>query len=295
MKILITGANGQVGQSFLRHAKNRCEIYAYDHQSLDITQQTAIEKILNTIKPDCVINAAAYTQVDHAEKEAELAFCVNADGAKNLALACASHHIPLIHISTDYVFSGEKTTPYLETDTTAPLNVYGASKLTGEKNVQTHHAQHIILRVSGVFSPFKINFVKKMLELGQTRTELNIIDDQFICPTAASDIAYALFQIASQLSPAFKDWGIYHYCSQEITSWFDFATTIFTQAKEYKSLALQTLKPISVKDYPTPAKRPRFSALDCEKIHQQFAITQPHWHTSLLPIISELLHDNLSS
>lgn len=292
MKIMLLGAGGQLGQTLLRQAPHHPnhQICAYTQTQLNITRLSDIERMVHHDKPDLLINAAAYTQVDQAEKDEETAFLVNKEGAKHLALVCANANIPLIHVSTDYVFSGDNTRPYLETDVAQPINVYGQSKLEGERCIQALQPQHLILRVSGVFSPFKINFVKKMLELGQTKQTLNVVNDQFICPTSAADIANTLLEMAKALSSSkFCAWGTYHYCSKEITSWFEFARVIFDFARQHTSLTLHTLKPIPSEHYPTPAKRPRFSALNCEKLRRQFSLSQPSWHHSLPQVILELL------
>ncbi len=289
MKILLTGAGGQVGQSFIRYAKDKCTIHAYTHQQLSIAQQAAVEKTIQHTQPDIVVNTAAYTQVDTAEQEPSLAFEANESGAYHLAQVCSQQHIPLIHLSTDYVFSGDKNTPYVETDACQPCNLYGESKLRGEQAIQAHCPTHLILRVSGVFSPYKTNFVKKMLSLAKQHETLNIINDQFLRPTAASDIASAIYTLCQQIHrPAFRAWGIYHFCSQETTSWYDFADAIFKIAQHIDpTLRRPQLHPLSHQDYPTPAKRPRFSALHCEKIHRQFGLSQPDWRTSLKMVISE--------
>lgn len=288
MKILITGANGQVGQDFLHYAKNKCTVFSFTHQALTITNKKNVHELIQQIHPDIVINAAAYTQVDLAETNKEEAFLVNATGIQHIASICASLLIPVIHLSTDYVFDGAQKIPYLETAPTHPLNIYGESKLLGEQHLQATHTQHIILRTSGVFSSHKINFVKKMLILGQQKTTLSIVNNQFFCPTATLDIAKTLYTLSEKIgSPTFSDWGIYHYCSKECVSWFDFATAIFNEAKNYPNRILKELIPISSEAYPTPAKRPAYSALNCEKIINHFAIEQPSWQTSLPIIISE--------
>jgi len=288
MKILITGANGQVGQELRLHASQFShQTIATDHQNIDICNKNAIESSIQEHKPDILINAAAYTAVDQAESEPEKAFQINADACLYLAQACKKANIPLLHISTDYVFDGKQEEPYLEADQTTPLNVYGASKAKGEELIRQTWDQHIILRTAWVFSQHGQNFVKSMLRLGHQHPELSIVADQHGGPTAASDIAKALLNITSQLqhNPA---WGTYHYCGSPLTTWHDFATQVFTCTKEYSPLKLQHIHAITTSSYPTPAQRPLHAHMDCSKIKHSFDLAQPNWHDSLRDLIKEM-------
>ena len=213
-RILITGANGQVGWS-LRHTHPSSDLLliAPDESQLDITRLADIEKNIEKHSPDMIINTAAYTAVDKAETDQEKAMQVNAEGPLLLAKTCKKANIPLIHFSTDYIFDGKKKTPYLENDTPNPLNVYRKTKLLGEKNVRDNLEKHIILRVSGVFCVHGHNFVKTMLRLAEEREILSVVDDQITCPTPAIDIATVIWQIASKIFDEKNRWGTYHYCA----------------------------------------------------------------------------------
>jgi len=233
-----------------------------------------------------VINAAAYTQVDRAEADAGQAFAINRDALTLLGAACARRNIPLLHISTDYVFSGDGDGERHEDDAIAPRSVYGASKAAGEQALRAALARHIILRTSWVFSATGNNFVKTMLRLGRERPELGIVDDQHGCPTSARSIAATLLQIADlYLQGAGVAWGTYHYCSQPRTTWFEFAEAIFAQAGGYERLRLKRIK---TSDYPTPARRPANSVLNCDKLARNFGIGQSNWIEDLRQVLRQL-------
>jgi len=288
MKILITGANGQVGRELVRYAAQfQHTTIATVHRELNITQLDEIETALQKHTPDILINAAAYTAVDRAEQDEKLAYQVNAEACKYLAQACKKANVPLLHISTDYVFDGSSKTAYLETDPVCPLGIYGASKARGEAHIQNIWEKHIILRTAWVFSQHGNNFVKTMLRLGKERKELSVVADQKGGPTAASDIAKALLQIAS--TTAHKSaWGIYHYCGNPVTTWHGFAQHVFEYALDETTLSLETLHAIGTAQYPTPAERPLNSSMNCEKIKHAFGLAQPNWHDSLRAIIQEM-------
>lgn len=291
MTILITGANGQVGQSLqLAFKPFSGKVRFLNRHELDITDKVAIEKQIQQSNASLIINAAAYTQVDLAETERESCSLINTLGAENLARSCAAANIPLLHFSTDYVFDGKKNTPYTEKDEAHPLNYYGLSKYEGEQAIRNNLKQHLIIRVSGVFSVFQSNFVKRILALSKTHTELRIINDQFICPTSAHKIAEFCYQLLQ--SPEFGKaayWGTYHFCSQEPCTWYEFTQAIFNEAKHYTNQTFPSLIPISYKAYPTAAIRPNYSVLNCEKIATHFAFSLPSWRDSLRPVIKELL------
>jgi dTDP-4-dehydrorhamnose reductase len=284
-KILITGAGGQVGHE-LKIAASPYGLIALTRNELDITQQDEVAKTVRKHKPDIIINAAAYTAVDKAEEEPGMAFSINRDGVKNLALACAENHVPLLHISTDYVFNGKKTSAYSEDDLIAPLGVYGKSKAEGEAILRDVLPEHIILRTSWVFSSTGNNFVKTMLRLGRERDELSIVADQQGCPTSARSIAMVLFCIAQQyLSEKTIPWGTYHYCNQSKTNWCEFAKSIFDIAGAINNRTSPKLNAISTSEYPTPVRRPLNSVLDCQKIEKAFEIHRPNWKDELTNIL----------
>lgn len=290
MKILVTGAKGQVGSELISQGqKQGLEMIAVPHAKLDIADPISVAESLDDHRPQIVINAAAYTAVDLAEEEQELAQAINGSGPENLARSCTKHNIPLLHISTDYVFDGEKDTPYLETDIPNPQGIYGASKLDGDQAVVQHVQQHIILRVAWVFGAQGHNFVRTMLRLGKEHKELRIVADQFGGPTWAGDIASTLLRIATrhhQGEPI--TWGTYHYSGTPCLNWCEFAQTIFNEATSLGLLALSpTVTPITSAEYPTPAKRPQNSALNCEKIEHSLGIHQPDWRIGLRNTLQE--------
>ena len=291
MKLLITGAHGQVGSDLVTLAIAAGYIVsAASRSELDISQQSIVTSFLEDIKPDLVINAAAYTAVDKAEEEQDLAYAINRDGAKYLAIACARQNIPLFHISTDYVFDGTQAEPYKETDTPSPLGVYGNSKWQGEEAIREQLHDYIILRVAWVFGEHGNNFVKTMLRLGNERDSLSIVADQSGGPTPAKNIAETLITLARQYqeSKTLK-WGTYHYCGSPQTTWFDFADNIFRQAKDLNLLNKNIkLTPITTEQYPTAAKRPANSMLDCSAIKATFNINMPDWRMALKTILTNL-------
>lgn len=291
IKVLLTGANGQIGREIKRTVPDLVKLYSYDKQSLDITSVDAVKAIFVECNPDYVINAAAYTAVDKAEKEPELAYAINATGVLHLADECHKASIPLIQISTDYVFDGQHDKPYSETDMAAPLSVYGKSKWEGEQAVRHILSQHIILRTSWVFGYFGSNFVKTMLRLARDQAVLRIVSDQYGCPTAAKEVALAIWQIIKQISqenPGNILWGTYHFANVHEVSWCDFAKKILLIAEQYSILMTKDVLAITTAEYPTLAKRPAYSVLNCQKIKDYFHITPRHWEVALDEVISSL-------
>ena len=274
-KILVTGANGQLGQC-LQKISSQFEEFEFiftDSETLDITNKEEVNDFFWQNAPDFCINAAAYTAVDLAETELEKAFLVNADGAENLAEACAENNAQFIHVSTDYVFDGENNLAYTEEDFTNPLGVYGASKLAGDELALEVNPCSVILRTSWVYSEFGKNFVKTMLNLFATKEELNIVADQFGQPTNANDLAEAIMKIikSEKITP-----GIFNFSNLGRISWFDFAEKI-AELSEAKI----KLNAIETSQYPTPAKRPKNSVLDLDKISKTYAIQLKPWEESL--------------
>ncbi|MEQ9904672.1 dTDP-4-dehydrorhamnose reductase [Pectobacterium aroidearum] len=283
MKILITGAYGQVGTRLVDRLTSIADILALDRDVLDITDRDAVFKTVTDFKPDVIINAAAHTAVDKAEQEVELSYKINRDGPLYLAEAAQSIHSTILHISTDYVFNGESDVPYVESDSVDPKSVYGKSKLEGELAVAAACKRHIILRTAWVFGEDGNNFVKTMLRLGKERNSLGIVADQFGGPTYAGDIADALALIAEETqSPDFNAWGIFHFSGMPYISWFGFAEKIFDLAIEKEILnSKPVLSKLTTQDYPTPAQRPSYSKLSCEKINHVFGIKPSNWINAL--------------
>ena len=274
-KILVTGGNGQLAQCLKDVVKNNDELDVnfQDLPELDITNIQQLVSYFSKNELDYCINCAAYTAVELAEEQSDLAYAVNADGPKNLAEVCKKHQVKLLHISTDFVFDGKKQTPYIETDMPNPLGVYGKSKWQGERNIQEIMEDYFILRTSWLYSEYGNNFMKTMLKLSETRDEINVVSDQIGSPTYAGDLAEVLIKIVLSSS---TNHGLYHFSNSGAISWYDFAVEIFTQfGKKIE------VKPITTEDYPTAAKRPKFSVLDTTKIENNFDCTLKDWQGSL--------------
>ena len=270
MKIVITGARGQLGTELVEQAiQAGFEVHAYSSQELDITQDLN----LDLTEIDALINCAGYTFVDKAEEEPEKSFVVNAIGVENLAKLCKKYDTPLIHLSTDYIFDGTKHSAYVETDAPNPQNVYGASKLKGEQSLQALWDKHIILRVSWIFGRFGGNFVKTIGQLSKRQAHLKIITDQIGSPTGSSHIAEVILTLL-QHPKLQSNWGTYHYTDSPLTNWYDFA-------KSFVDPAQCEVMPIRTAEYASKTKRPQNSALNCEKIKQIFGIQQRPWQTEL--------------
>ena len=299
-RILLLGGSGQVGQELNRLSKLAgITCIAPSSSKVDIAdEQAVLACVENSLPLDFVVNASAYTAVDKAESEQELAYKVNAIGPGLLAKACAENDIPLVHISTDYVFDGEADTPYTETSPVNPINVYGASKLQGDLHVLENCPHSIILRTAWVFGSHGTNFVKTMLKLGQTRTELNVVSDQIGCPTEASYIASAIMEIIKLVQAGNIDsWGLYNFSGSGHTDWASFAAAIFSHVQridpDYPTVKVNA---ISTAEYPVDAMRPAYTVLDCTKIMQAFGVVSEDWHSMLetsLPTIYQAVLDDL--
>lgn len=283
MRVLITGCNGQVGHCLVKQLESKADVLAVDKDQLDITDQAAVFSVVSEFVPDYIINAAAHTAVDKAEEEVELSYAINRDGPKHLAEAAESCGAVMLHISTDYVFDGTGEAPYKESDAVHPQGVYGQSKLAGEQAVSQASSKHLILRTAWVFGEHGNNFVKTMLKLGQDRDAISIVGDQIGGPTYAGDIASALITMIEYTEKeGGSQWGVYHFSGMPYVSWYEFAQKIFRVAKDKLVLVESPiLSSIPTSSYPTPAKRPANSRLDCRKIEQQFGIKPSDWQAAL--------------
>lgn len=284
MRVLLTGANGQLGSCFQDRLPHGWTLWATDNSELDITDRDAVSLAVAEFSPDVILNAAAYTAVDKAEEDHIKAVCVNKNGPENLALAAERNSCLLIHISTDYVFDGQAIKPYAEDDHTNPLSVYGQTKLDGELAVINANPQAIIVRTAWVFSEYGNNFVKTMIRLGKERNSLSVVSDQFGCPTYAGDIASAIITLIKIKAEG----GIYHFCGDKSVPWSDFAKMIFAIAfKENVIKSIPLVEEITTEQYPTPAKRPKYSILNCSKING-LGIQLSDWEKALFNIIKKI-------
>ena len=283
-RILVTGANGQVGKSLFRlhRVYSDAKFFFTDRNTLDITDRNAIEAFIDQKNIDMIINCAAYTAVDRAEEESEKAFAVNRDAVKHLAKVVKKYGAGLIHISTDYVFDGTAHTPLRETDHTNPQGVYAVSKKAGEQAILEISPQNTaIIRTSWVYDRESDNFVNTMLRLGKERASLNVVSDQVGTPTYAPDLAQAILEMIKKSDVVHKGVEIYHYSNEGVCSWYDFAHAIF----EISEVTCQVL-PIPTEAYPTPAKRPAYSVMDKRKIKKDYGFEIPHWRDSLRTCLS---------
>jgi len=290
MRIAVTGTAGQVVTSLIeRGTAAGHEVIAIGRPDLDLADPASVVRALTAAAPDAIVSAAAYTAVDKAESESDLAFAVNGTGPGAVAQAAKALGVPLIHISTDYVFDGTLDRPYVESDPTGPTGVYGASKLAGERAVLDGHDDSAVLRVAWIYSPFGGNFVKTMLRLAADRDELGVVGDQVGNPTSALAIADGIIQVATNMvadgSPELR--GIFHMTAPGEASWADFAQAIFA-ASAARGGPTAAVRPIGTADYPTPATRPANSRLDCGLIARVHGVTLPDWRTSLDVVMDRL-------
>jgi dTDP-4-dehydrorhamnose reductase len=289
--VLVIGCRGQVGRELMEaQPPGGVSPVGLGHGDLDVTDRDAVRRVIDRYRPVLIVNAAAYTAVDRAESEPEAAFAVNADGPAHLAEAAAAAGIALVHLSTDYVFDGAQAGAYREDDPVRPLNVYGGSKAAGERAIRERLERHVILRTSWVFGTHGTNFVQTMLRLGRERDRLLVVADQRGCPTGAADIADAILGIAHQLLVEGRDsvWGTYHFAGQGSTTWYDFAEAIFERAAPFWGRRPE-VAPITTADYPTPARRPAASVLDCTRFERIFALPRRPWSERLDAVVGRLL------
>lgn len=284
MKIMLVGGNGQLGLCFRKIFPEEWVIHVTDSDSLDITDKNKVLEAVSSFRPNVIVNAAAYTAVDKAETDRELAFKVNVTGPENLAHAAKINDCRLVHISTDYVFDGKAISPYSETSATNPLGVYGKTKLDGELAVLNVFPDAIIIRTAWVFSEFGNNFLKTMLRLGLERESLSIVGDQRGCPTYAGDIAGTILDLIKFNAHG----GIYHFCGDSEVSWFEFASFILLEAKKMGKIErVPQLKSIATSEYPTPAQRPAYSTLNTAKI-EQLGIKPSNWKLAVTNVLEIL-------
>jgi dTDP-4-dehydrorhamnose reductase len=288
MKLLVLGGDGQVGCELRRLTwPAGYRIAAFDRNDLDIALREQVVATMARERPDIVINAAAYTAVDRAESEPEIAWASNCTGPANLAAACHDAAIPLIHLSTDYVFDGTKAGPYCEDDPVHPLGVYGRSKDAGDRAVRGALARHVILRTAWLYSAHGHNFVKTMLRLAAERPVLRVVADQIGSPTSAADLAAAIGAIVQQVTVGNSSWGTYNFAGGGAVSWHGFAEAIFELAAPWRGPP-PLVEAIATADYPTPARRPANSVLDCRRIGEAFGIVPRPWREALAEVIAEL-------
>lgn len=287
--MLIFGATGQIGRALTEAATKRgWDVSGPSHTEADICDQGAVAHALRRYAPDAVVNAAGYTAVDRAESDKDRAFRTNRDGARILAEAAAAADLPLIHLSTDYVFDGSATTPYVETDVVGPLGVYAKSKEEGERAVRAAAPLHVILRTAWVYSPFGKNFLRTMLRLGSERSVLSVVDDQTGCPTSAAAIADAITTILTATkAQGFDAWGTYHCVGADAVTWYDFAKAIFDSAARF-GVAAPKLHAVATKDHPRAAPRPAYSVLSTAKLERNFGIRPGPLRDSLTACLMRL-------
>ncbi|MDJ0449480.1 dTDP-4-dehydrorhamnose reductase [Methylocystis sp. JR02] len=290
LRLAVTGLKGQVVSALIERAPKDVEIIALGRPQFDLEMRAAVLASLRHARCNAIINAAAYTAVDKAESEPDLAMRINGEGAGHVAEAAAELSVPLLHLSTDYVFDGALGRPYREDDPTGPTGAYGRSKLLGEEKIAATHGDHAILRTAWVYSPFGANFVKTMLRLGESRDEISVVADQLGNPTSAIDIADALVLIARRLvsdnSTSLR--GIFHLTGQGDASWADMAEATFAVAEKHGRKPVRVAR-ITTADYPTPARRPANSRLDNEKLAARYGVTLPPWRESLENCVARLL------
>jgi dTDP-4-dehydrorhamnose reductase len=292
MRLIVTGTEGQVVRSLIeRAAAEGVELRAIGRPSLDLADASSIEQAFAGVRADVIVNAAGHTAVDRAEAEEELATRINGIGAGLVAAAARRQGIPVIQLSTDYVFDGALDRPYREDDPTGPIGAYGRSKLAGERAVAAAHPDYVILRTSWVYSPFGANFVKTMLRLGETRSEINVVADQRGAPTSALDIADAIIAVARRLTSSRNRkglTGVFHMTGAGEATWADFAEAILAEAETHGRKPV-AVRPIATAEYPTPARRPANSRLDGARLRDVYGVALPPWRQSLKSCVARLI------
>jgi len=293
MRVLITGVNGQLGWELVRqHRPGAIDMAAFSHSELDITDSAQVAEAFDRHRPVLAINAAAYTLVDKAETQTETAFAVNRDGPAYLGASCGRLDIPLIHVSTDFVFDGQKGAPYLETDPISPVSVYGESKAAGEAQLRSGLQKHVIIRTAWVYGVHGNNFVKTMIRLARERDEVRVVADQYGSPTSAADLASAIWTVVdSILQGRETTWGTYHFCGSGVTTWYGLAAAVIERAGRHTPLKTDRVTPITTAEYPTPARRPPYSVLDCGRIEERFGIQPRFWEESVHTAVDRMFSE----
>lgn len=290
-KILVLGAGGQLGTEVLGLAPaHGIEAMGFARAEVDITDYAAVEAVIRRTEPRSVLNAAAYTAVDRSESEPDRAFSANVTGAENVARAAAAYELPIVHISTDYVFDGTKTGAYVETDPIAPLGTYGRTKAEGEARVRAANPRHVILRTAWVYGQYGNNFLKTMLRLARERDELRVVADQRGCPTATADIAEAVFAIDRACAAGSVPFGTYHFAGTGVTTWYGFACAIVA-AQAARTGRTPKVTAITTEEYPTPARRPTNSELDSCRFAACFGTRAKEWQARAEETVGALLNE----
>ena len=295
--LFVAGRTGQLARAMVALANERkLPLIAVARPQLDLNVTRSIDRVINAHFPRAIVNAAAYTLVDKAESEPDLAFKINRDGAAHLARLAAQLHVPFIHVSTDYVFDGNKATAYEEDDSPSPLSIYGRSKREGEIAALDAYPAAVVVRTSWLYSPYGQNFVKTMLRLAAIRDQIRVVDDQHGAPTSARDLAQAIFKIIEQIGqdPNENRGGIYHLTAAGETTWYGFAAAIFAGWAN-RGRPVPSLEAITTADYKTAARRPANSRLDCSKVARVFGIRLPPWRQSLETCLDELVANEMST
>lgn len=296
MKILVAGAQGQLARALVDAARGHdgLDVVALGRPRFDLLNKVAIAEAFAAVQPDLVVNAAAYTAVDKAESDAGAAFAINRDGAAALAAAADSHTCPIIHVSTDYVFDGAKAEPFVETDPVNPASVYGRSKLEGETAVRAANPRHLILRTAWLYAPYGQNFLRTIVRLARERPQLRIVADQRGNPTYVPHLADAILAVATQLDAGVRSadvWGIYHAAADGETTWAGFAAEI-VRVGVHHGVPAVPVSPISTAEYPTPARRPANSRLDCTRLARTFGVRLPPWQQGVSECVARLTREN---
>lgn len=293
MKILVLGSKGQLGLCLLDQFKEfKHEVNFFSKNEIDLSKIISLEKKIISMNPDIVINVAAFTAVDKAENYEKEAYLINHIAVERIARACNELGCWIIHISTDYVFDGLSKTPYKENDLTNPLSIYGKSKLKGEIAINTFTSKNIIIRTGWVYSEYGNNFMKTMLKIAKDNSEINIVGDQFGCPTYAQDIAIAIKTILSKIISNKSLAGTYHFCGNRVCNWHEFALAIFQEAKLLGYRVPIRVNSINTADYPTEALRPSYSVLECSKISKNFSIKPSNWRNGIKNALNNLKEFN---
>jgi len=289
LKILLLGSNGQLGKCLVDELSNTdYNLLATNRLQIDITDLDLTKRKIIEYSPNIVINASAYNAVNKAEEEFDLANMINNTAIENIAGACYQINAAFIHISSDYVFDGNSQTPYTESSLVNPLCVYGKSKLDGELSIKRTGCKHIIIRTAWVFSEYGNNFLKTMINLASTNNELDVVSDQYGCPTYARDLAIAIISTFSHIKNNQCKWGIYNFCGDKSCSWYEFAENIFDTARNLKLKSILKLNKISMNKYNNKAKRPKYSALNCSKFTKSFGIKPSNWKKGIIQALNKI-------